>query len=122
MPLSFTSSRYWQNLKVRQSYVRDDLIATTVAIIFLDFYNHHDENVCFYICDSADGRQHVRKRKFDMWFSQYNRGAFMKIDAVIKDTPGIDYPVAIILKRTNTYRNDIFYDFLKLIDRYNNEK
>ncbi len=46
----------------------------------------------------------------------------MKIDAVIKDMPGIDYPVAIILKRTNTYRNDIFYDFLKLIDRYNNEK
>ncbi len=43
------------------SYLRDDLIATTVAVIFLNFYNYHNENICFYICDSADGRQHVRK-------------------------------------------------------------
>jgi len=105
-----------------QSYVRDDLIAPTVVAIFLDFYNQHDENVCFYICDSADGRQHVRKRKFDMWFNEYNRGAFLKLESEIKDTDGNWYPVAIIMKKDNVYRNDIAKAFSNLISGYNDDK
>ena len=104
------------------SYTRDDLIAPTVVAIFLDFYNRHDENICFYICDSSDGRQHVRKRKFDMWFNEYNRGAFLKLDSEIKDIDGVWYPVAIIMKNDNVYRVDIIEAFLNLISGYNEEK
>lgn len=105
-----------------QSYRQDDLIAPTVAIIFLDFYNQQDKNVCFYICDSSDGRQHVRKRKFDTWFNNYNRGAFIKLDSELKDTDGINYPIAIIMRNNNIYKTDIVKAFSILISGYNDEK
>lgn len=105
-----------------QSYVRDDLIAATVAAIFLTFYNEHDQNVCFYICDSSDGKQHVRKRKFDMWFNQYNHGAFSKFDSYLNDADGVVYPVAIIMASDNLYREDISRAFTNLITGYNDEK
>ena len=47
-----------------QSYVRDDLIGATVIAVFLDFSNKHDRNICFYISDFRDEKQHVRSRKF----------------------------------------------------------
>lgn len=57
----------------------DKLIAPTVVNIFLDFYQRfHDDNITIYICDSSDFRQHVRKRKFDQWFNEFNAGAFIK--------------------------------------------
>lgn len=104
------------------SYMRDDLIAPTVVAIFLDFYKQHDENVCFYICDSSDGKQHVRKRKFDMWFNEYNRGAFVKLDAEIKDSAGIWYTVALIMRNNNFYRREIIESFTNLVVTTNDEK
>lgn len=105
-----------------QSYVRDDLIAPTVVAIFLDFYNRNDQNVCFYICDSSDGKHHVRARKFDMWFRQYNRGAFSKLDSDLLDTNGDTIPVSIILTKSNIYLEAINQAFLQLITGYNDEK
>lgn len=105
-----------------ESYVRDDLIAPTVVAIFLDFYNSHDENISFYICDSSDGKQHVRKRKSDMWFDEYNRGAFIKIDSDIKDAEGTKYPVAFIMRSENKYRKELINAFSELIAEYNDGK
>jgi hypothetical protein len=105
-----------------QSYVRDDLIAETIVAIFIDFYNRFDENVCFYICDSSDGKQFVRKRKFDSWFVEYNKGAFMKFDSLLKDTDGVEYPVAIILTKANKYLKEISQAFGQLISGINEGK
>ena len=105
-----------------QSYVRDELIAATVAVVFLHFYHLHDKNVCFYICDSSDGKQHVRKRKFDMWFQQYNRGAFIKLDQEIRDADGSRYPVAVIMRYENPFRIQVIEDFINIINSYNRDK
>lgn len=75
-----------------------------------------------YICDSSDFKQHVRKRKFDQWFTQYNQGFFVKVDEQIKDIDGAYYPVAIIMKPSNPYRLQVFEAFVKLADSYNNDK
>ena len=101
----------------------DILLAPTVINIFLDFYNRFDNNnITVYICDSLDYKQHVRKRKFDTWFNEYNKGMFVKLDEEIKDTDGIEYPVAIIIKPLNPYRQQIFEAFISLIDSYNDGK
>lgn len=105
-----------------ESYVRDDKIAATVAAIFIDFYNSKMENISFYICDSSDSRQHVRKRKFDGWFSEFNKGAFFKLDGEIKDEEGIRYPVAIIIRSNNPFRGQLAVDFVNLLAGINEGK
>lgn len=105
-----------------ESYVRDDKIAVTVVAIFISFYNHKSENISFYICDSSDSRQHVRKRKFDGWFDEYNRGAFFKLEGVIKDREGIQYPVAIIIRSTNPFKDQLVLDFAQLLTGINEGK
>ncbi len=104
------------------SFNRDELIAPTIATIFLDFYNAANQNVCFYICDSSDSRQHVRKRKFDTWFNEYNHGTFLKLDAMINDIDGTQYPVSVIMYKDNIYKNDQLKAFTDLISGYNDEK
>ncbi len=104
------------------SFQRDELIAPTIATIFLDFYNGANQNVCFYICDSSDNKQHVRKRKFDTWFDKYNRGAFLKLDAILNDTNGTQYPVSIVMRKNNLYKDDLLKAFTNLISGYNDEK
>lgn len=52
---------------------KDKLMPFTVYAIFLDFYKRNGEaNICLYICDSSDGRQMVRARKFVYWFRLLN--------------------------------------------------
>jgi hypothetical protein len=104
------------------SYVRDDKIAATVVAIFIDFYNGKGENISFYICDSSDSRQHVRKRKFDGWFGEYNKGAFFKLDGEIKDEEGIRYPVAIIIRSNNPFKDQLAVDFVNLLAGLNEGK
>ena len=103
------------------SYRRDDLIAPTVAFIFLDFYNNN-QNICLYICDSSDGKHHVRARMFNIWFRQYNRGAFSKFDSYLVDTNGDTIPVSIILSSDNAYWEEINVAFSRLIKGYNDQK
>ena len=41
------------------------------------------ENAVIYVCDSSDGRELLRKRKFDFWFRKYDDGTIIKIDGHI---------------------------------------
>lgn len=105
-----------------QSYVRDNLIAPTIIAIFLDFFEKNNRNVSFYICDSSDGRQHVRKRKFDSWYDEYNRGAFIKLDDIIRDEKGILFPVSIIMYKQNPFLKEIAEAFWILVEENNKGK
>ena len=46
----------------------DLLVSGTIADIIKDFYFKKDQSICIYICDSSDGKQELRRRKFDDWF------------------------------------------------------
>jgi hypothetical protein len=104
------------------SYVRDDLIAATIAAIFIDFINQHDENICFYICDFSDERQHVRARKFEEWFQQFHRGGFLKLDISFKGYDGSAIPASLIMAKGNRYVREITAAVFHLLFEYNNEK
>ena len=63
----------------------DKKIGATAAAIFKDFYLKKGCSVTIYICDSSDGKQLIRKRKFDQWFNEFRTFEFTKIDEVLLD-------------------------------------
>lgn len=98
---------------------KDERMPFTVYAIFLDFYKRNgDINICLYICDSSDGRQKARARKFLYWFRLFYDGGTIYMGDEIKDLDGIVYPVAVLMKRTNPYRFQIIEAFDNLITTY----
>ena len=91
----------------------DKLIGPTINIIFQEFYNSYNESVTVYICDSSDGKQFVRKRKFDHWFEDFNDNSFIKFDDIVLDADQNEFPVSFILKKDNPK----FYEILNLLTK-----
>ena len=100
----------------------DSRIGVTSAEIFKDFYSKNGNNITIYICDSADNKQAIRKRKFDIWFTKYNGTDFFKIDKTLIDAQGNRFPISLILKDTNPQRHLILDLFTKLINQNNDDK
>lgn len=101
----------------------DKRVALTIADIVADYYQLRNEVISLYICDSSDGRQAARKRKFDGWFEFFNQADFLKHDLTIVDEKdGITYYNAIILKTDNPQKTAIIAAFDDLFGRYNDPK
>lgn len=101
----------------------DKLVAPTIASIITDYYQIRHETVALYICDSSDGKQAARKRKFDDWFRYFNQDDFLKHDLPITDlNDGVTYYNAIILRVDNSYRDEIIAEFEAVFGRYNDPK
>jgi hypothetical protein len=96
-------------------------IPATIAKIFSYFFDNSDDTVTIYICDSSDGRQLARQRKFDHWYSYYNN-IFVKIDAKFEEIDGTIIPVSLIIKESNPFRTQIFDEFLNVVHGYNSDK
>lgn len=96
-------------------------IPPTIAAIFAEFFKNAPQTVIVYICDSSDGRQLFRKRKFDRWF-EYYKGAFIKIDTSFDEADGTNYPVSLILKGNNPFRDQVVTQFFSIIDSFNQTK
>ena len=97
----------------------DRRIGPTIASIFTDFYENSPKTIAIYICDSSDGRQLLRQRKFNDWFNYYKGPRFVKLDAEFKETNGTTYPVSLIIKHNHPYRVQIFDEFLNVVYGYN---
>jgi Family of unknown function (DUF6169) len=97
----------------------DAKIGPTIAAIFTDFYENSPRTIAIYICDSSDGRQLLRQRKFNDWFNYYKGQRFLKLDAEFKETNGTQYPVSLIIKYNHPYRVQILDEFLNVVYGYN---
>lgn len=93
----------------------DTGIAATNALIVEHFYNGNDNLVCIYICDASDGRQHARERKFQQWMDFFGGKKYLTVTDSIIDANGIDYPVSIIIKFNNPFRNQLLDAFEKIV-------
>lgn len=100
----------------------DKFLAQTISKVFFDFYKIKNDSVTVYICDSSDGRQFVRKRKFDYWFEELNDKSFVKFDDIILDTESNEFPIAFVLKKSNPNFNRICNEFIDLINMNNETK
>ena len=98
----------------------DKKIGATVVAIFMDFYSKKNKAVSIYICDAADGKELVRKRKFDQWFLEYNDNTFVKVDEMLVDKENNKFPISLILSKLNPYRAEIFEAFIQM--SMNNKK
>ena len=96
----------------------DKAILPTVASIFADFFEKSPDTIAIYICDSSDGRQLIRHKKFDAWFYYYEH-IFVKVDSGFKETDGTFYPVSLIIKETHPFGAQIFDEFLNVMRGYN---
>ncbi|AUD05438.1 hypothetical protein GCM10028818_53470 [Spirosoma horti] len=100
----------------------DERTSYTVAAIFTEFYEQNDALITIYICDSSDGRQLTRQRKFNYWFYFFVKDDFVKYDDIIRNIDGEKYPVALILKEQNPYKAQIIGEFIAIISGYNSDK
>ena len=100
----------------------DKNLGPTINIIFKEFYASYFESVTVYICDSSDGKQFVRKRKFDYWFEYFNDNTFIKIDDIVLDSKQNEYPISFILKKGNPQYIEIINILTKIVDSNNEGK
>ena len=89
----------------------DVAVSETVASIFKDFFTKNTYNICIYICDSSDGRQEIRRRKFDDWFYKYQTDSFMKLDEVLVDSNQNRFPISMVILKENPYFKEIVIAF-----------
>jgi hypothetical protein len=90
----------------------DNLIPTTIAAIFYDFFKLK-ETVVVYICDDRDGKAKARNRKFGQWFEQYNRLIFLKFDFLL-GTESEYYFTTMITRFDNPKLSEIIKTFQNL--------
>ena len=100
----------------------DKLIGLTINIIFKEFYATYGDTVTIYICDSSDGKQFVRKRKFDHWFEDFNDNSFIKFDDIVLDADQNEYPVSFILKKNNPKFSEILHVLTSIVGSNNEGK
>ena len=95
----------------------DSLSAPTIFAIFEDFFLPKRHAIVF-ICDSSDGRQRARHRKFGVWFYNnydrtYTTNEIAKIDRTITD--GSQYILlSLIMSRRNPQLSRIVDIFMQL--------
>lgn len=101
---------------------KDDLISETIHEILLDFFQSKNETICLYICDSSDGKQLVRRRKFNQWFDYFEKSNFVKYDEVLFDKNENEFPISLIMQKHNKYIPEVIAAFLKIINENNQDK
>jgi hypothetical protein len=100
----------------------DVKVSKTVALIFKEFLLKHNNNIAIYICDSVDGKQDLRRKKFDLWFDKYQDNTFAKINEKLKDSKGNFYNISMIIQNRNPKLREIIDAFIKLANDNNSEK
>ena len=91
----------------------DRRVGPTIALIFNAFMQH-DKQAIIFVCDSSDGRQKVRSRKFSTWFQNRQTGTDMgKIDRLIIDGDRLIY-LSLILFQHHPQFKTVVDVFIKL--------
>lgn len=91
----------------------DAMVGPTIAFIFSDFIKHERQAIVF-ICDSSDGRQKARSRKFSTWFqNRQTTPGLVKVDQLIIDGDE-DIHISLILFNGHPQKMAVIEVFLSL--------
>lgn len=94
---------------------RDKKLRDTIIAIVEDFFAENDE-VLLYICDTGDGKQAMRSRLFNYWFSSFaEKGRYTMLQSSIKDEEGVENFFAIISRNDNPVLKDVVMEFSEAI-------
>ena len=90
---------------------RDKKLRDTIIAIVEDFFAENNE-VLLYICETGDGKQAMRSRLFNYWFSSFaERGKYTMLQSSIKDDEGVENFFAIISRNDNPALKDLIIEF-----------
>jgi hypothetical protein len=87
----------------------DERVGRTIIEIVKGFLSGL-ENAVVYVCDTSDGRELLRKRKFDQWFRKYDDGTIIKVNGHIA-VPNFNIYNAILIHKENQKKNKFIEAF-----------
>jgi hypothetical protein len=90
----------------------DRRIAVTIAQIIRKFLIDVEKGV-IYICDSSDRKEHIRKRKFDIWFREHDDGTIIKVDHSVL-VEGTTILNSLLVHKDNPLKNRFLEVFFKI--------
>ncbi len=94
---------------------RDMKMRDTVMLIIENFFDMN-QSALLYICESGDGRQQMRSRLFELWFSTYRlKDEFLLMPVSIEDMEGTENFAALIIRKDNPRFIDVVSEFSNTI-------
>jgi len=97
----------------------DRKVKDTVLTIVEEFFNKNNTTL-LYICDTGDGKQRLRSRLFERWFSAYRKKAlYTSVTSSVIDEDGITNYATIIVRNDNPRLVDIIAEFTSTISLLN---
>ena len=98
----------------KASLAADERVGSTIIKIIRNFLSGL-ENAVVYVCDNSDGKELLRKRKFDQWFKKYDDGTIIKVNGHII-VPNFNIYNAILIHKENNKKNLFIEAFNELND------
>lgn len=94
---------------------RDLKMRDTVMLVIESFFNMN-EAALLYICENGDGKQQMRSRLFEFWFSSYHmKDRFLLMPVSIEDMEGEVNFAALIIRKDNPNIIDIVSEFSNMV-------
>jgi hypothetical protein len=100
----------------------DSAIPMTVAAICEDFFARQQGRIVLFICDSSDGRQLIRARKFRDWFFRFNDANYIKLNAKIIESATTYSLISLVFSLRHPHLDDIVKGFQQLTKPYSAPK
>lgn len=90
---------------------RDMKMRDTVLLIVENFFKMN-QAALLYICESEDGKQQMRGRLFEFWFSTYRlKDTFLLMPVSVVDMEGVENFAALIIRKDNPKFVDVVSEF-----------
>ena len=98
---------------------RDPKVRETIIAIVENFFMENQE-VMLYICETVGGKQSMRSRLFEYWFTHYKKHwNIIFLTASITDENGILNHAAIILRSDHPRLKEIVNEFTTAVTLFN---
>ena len=99
----------------------DDKVRIAVMIMIDEFFKKNNKTM-LYICETGDGKQAMRNRLFQYWFSKYERrGEFTYLSSSITDMDGIVNYATLIVRNDNPELVEVITQFSETIQLLSNK-
>lgn len=109
--------------KAPPAYATDPKVGATVTAIVKDFVSKDYQRVVFFTCDTSDGRQFARFRKFSYWFTEFEDGNFGRYDERIRN-PRTNklYLIMMLVHKLHPNRADVIVSYFTLTAQLRDQK
>ena len=99
----------------------DDKVHIAVMVMIDEFFKKNNKTM-LYICETGDGKQAMKNRLFQYWFSKYERKAeFTYLSSSITDMEGVVNYATLIIRNDNPNLVEVITQFTETIQLLSNK-